>query len=581
MDEQRNLILAVVVAVGLVFAWHYIYVKPRLEQEMARQAEQEAVLEAPAPIGAPPAVETGVGPPPPPEGVAAPAVVAPTDTRSEALARSGRITIDAPRLHGSIALQGGRIDDVSLANYRETLEPDSPEIVLLNPPGLPNSYFAEFGWVSGGDAMPLPDAATLWRADGETLAPGRPVTVTWDNGQGLVFQRTYAVDENYMFTVTQRVENTGESPVTLFPYGLVSRSGTPPTLGFFILHEGPLGVFDGTLKEVDYDDLRDDRLIEQPTTGGWIGITDKYWLAALIPDQDTSAKTRFSYASPQGVDKYQVDFLGAEQTVPGDGSVEVQTRFFAGAKRARLLDRYMDEGGVTRFDLAIDWGWFAFLTKPIFYGLDYFHRLLGNFGLGILLLTVLIKLVFFPLANKSYRAMSRMKRLQPEMLDLRERFKEDRARLNQETMALYKREKVNPAAGCLPILVQIPVFFALYKVLFVSIEMRHAPFYGWIQDLSAPDPTSVFTLFGLVPLDLPLYLNVGAWPLIMGLSMYLQQKLNPQPPDPVQAKMFLALPVVFTFLLARFPAGLVIYWAWNNLLSIAQQWVIMRRAGAT
>jgi YidC/Oxa1 family membrane protein insertase len=515
-----------------------------------------------------------------PGALAPPTPAVPADDRTAALKRSPRVVIDAPRIKGSIALVGGHIDDVSLVEYRETIEPGSPEIVILNPSGLPNAYFAQFGWISATAAVPAPDANTPWQTDGKVLAPGRPVTLSWDNGAGLAFEHTYAVDENYMFTVTQRVENTGLKPVTLFPYGLISRSGTPPTLGFFILHEGLLGVFDGTLNEVDYDDLQEERLIEVSTTGGWIGITDKYWLAALIPDQGMPVKSRFSYdAPPGGIEKYQTDFLGAAQTVPAGGTIEVQSRFFAGAKRAQLLDHYAEQDGVERFDLAIDWGWFAFLTKPIFYALEYFNRLLGNFGLAILLLTVLIKLAFFPLANKSYRAMAKMKKVQPEMKVLQERFKEDRARLNQEMMALYKREKANPAAGCLPIIIQIPVFFALYKVLFVSIEMRHAPFYGWIHDLSAPDPTSVFTFFGLLPFDLPQLLQVGAWPLIMGLSMYLQQKINPQPPDPVQAKIFLALPVVFTFFLAQFPAGLVIYWAWNNLLSITQQWVIMRRAG--
>jgi len=420
----------------------------------------------------------------------------------------------------------------------------------------------------------------VWKADRDVLAPNEPVTLSWNNGQGLVFYRRFALDENYMFTVTQRVENKSAQPVTLYSYGLISRSGTPKTLGYYILHEGPLGVLDGTLDEVKYADLREKGVIEKQSTGGWIGITDKYWLVALVPDQKTKIKARFDYAKTNGLDKYQVDFLGPETTIPAGGEAHVTNRLFAGAKEVRLLDSYAKNLGIDRFDLAVDFGWFYFLTKPIFYVLNYFNAVLGNFGLAILLLTVLIKGAFFPLANKSYRAMSKMKKLQPEMLRLRERFKEDRARLNQEMMALYKKEKVNPTAGCLPIVIQIPVFFALYKVLFVTIEMRHAPFFGWIRDLSAPDPLLVSNLFGLIPWDPPQLLHVGVWPLIMGITMYLQQKLNPQPPDPTQAKIFLALPVVFTFLLARFPAGLVIYWAWNNTLSIAQQWLIMRRAAA-
>ncbi len=387
------------------------------------------------------------------------------------------------------------------------------------------------------------------------------------------------MDGDFMFTITQRVENKGNLPVTLHPYGLIRRQGTPEITGFYILHEGPYGVFDGTLLEVDYDDLDDEGLVKKTGTGGWIGITDKYWLTALVPDQKARTDSRFTHREDDGKDRYQVDYLGSKTVVAAGGRSEVRSHFFAGAKEVDLLDSYMESLGVQRFDLAIDWGWLYFLTKPIFHGLVLINGYVGNFGLAILVLTVGIKLAFFPLANKSYTAMSKMKKLQPEMLKLRERFGEDKARLNQEMMALYKREKTNPASGCLPIVIQIPVFFALYKVLFVTIEMRHTPFYGWIQDLSAPDPYSVFNLFGLLPFALPDFLMIGAWPLFMGLTMFLQQKLNPQPPDPVQAKIFMFLPIMFTFLLARFPAGLVIYWAWNNLLSIIQQWVIMRRMG--
>jgi YidC/Oxa1 family membrane protein insertase len=342
-----------------------------------------------------------------------------------------------------------------------------------------------------------------------------------------------------------------------------------------------LGVLEGTLKEIDYDELQDEKVIEQPTTGGWVGITDKYWLAALVPDQKTPVQTRFTYRAENDVDKYQVDFMGPQMTVKPGGVVEATDHLFAGAKEVKLLDGYTENLGIARLDLAIDFGWFYFLTKPIFYTLIYINDLVGNFGVAILLLTIVIKLLFFPLANKSYRAMSKMKKLQPEMMKLRERFGDDKQRINQEMMALYKREKANPAAGCLPMIVQIPVFFALYKVLFVTIEMRQAPFFGWIQDLSAPDPTTFFNLFGLLPFTPPDFLMIGIWPLIMGTTMFLQQRLNPTPADPVQAKIFMFLPIVFTVLLAPFPAGLVIYWAWNNTLSILQQWVIMRRMGVS
>jgi YidC/Oxa1 family membrane protein insertase len=475
-------------------------------------------------------------------------------------------------------LAGGDIDDLLLIDYREELDPDSQEIVLLSPSGAPKAYYARFGWV-GADGVRVPDADTPWRADSTTLKPGRPVTLRWENGAGLRFTRILALDENYMFTVTQRAENDGAEAVKLFPYGLISRRGTPDVTGFYILHEGLLGVFDETLKEVDYDDLQETGVVQQSSRGGWIGITDKYWLAALVPDQKALAKTRFVHRRDDGADMYQVDFLGEQMELAPGATVETQSYVFAGAKEVALLDGYESELGIARFDLAIDFGWFYFLTKPIFYVLIYINERVGNYGVAILLLTVLIKLIFFPLANKSYKSMSKMKKLQPEVIKLREQFGEDKARLNQEMMALYKREKANPASGCLPIVVQIPVFFALYKVLFVTIEMRHAPFFGWIHDLSAPDPTTVFNLFGLIPLNLPDFLMIGVWPLLMGLTMFLQQKLNPQPADPMQAKIFMFLPIMFTFLLARFPAGLVIYWAWNNLLSIIQQKVIMVRMG--
>lgn len=571
--DNRNLIIAIVLSAVIMFGWEYFFEKPRLEHQQALQ--QAAQLAAPAGQGAAPAGPAGA--------VSAQAAAAQPLSRDEALAKSPRIKIQSPRIHGSIALEGGRVDDVELNDYRATTDPDSPDINLLTPALAADAYFAEFGWLPGtGESVAVPSATTVWKSDRDTLTPEQPVTLSWDNGQGLTFTRTYALDTNYMFAVTQRVENHGSNPVTLFPYALVSRTGTPKVLGFSILHEGPIGVLNGTLREVKYKDIKDKRLINDETTGGWIGITDKYWLAAVIPDSAATVTARFTYTDTDGVDRYQVDFRGAPQAVAPGARAENSSRLFAGAKEVKLLDHYTDTLHIDRFYLAVDFGYLWFLTKPIFYALDFFHGWLGNFGLAIFLLTVLIKLVFFPLANKSYRAMAKMRALQPEMLSLRERFKDDKVRLNQEMMELYKREKVNPAAGCLPILIQIPVFFALYKVLFVTIEMRQAPFYGWIKDLSAPDPLSVLNLFGAIHWTPPQFLapvSIGVWPILMGLTMYLQQKMNPQPPDPTQARIFAILPVVFTFLLAHMPAGLVIYWAWNNILSVAQQWVIMRGAG--
>ena len=591
MNDQRNMLLAVVLSVVIIIAFQFFFESRRPPPpETAQQTQQPLVPEGvQAPRGAQVPERPVAVPQAPAKGAEVPSVPGATqatpvavDDRRVMLAKSKRVKIRSPRLHGSIALTGGRIDDLTLADYRETLDETSPEIILLSPHGAPDAYFAEFGWVPA-DGVVVPGPDTPWTANRDVLAPGSPLTLTWDNGQGLRFSRTYAIDENYMFTVTQRIENTGSTPAALYPYGLISRWGTPEVTGFFILHEGPLGVFDGTLTELDYEDLQDAGTIRQSTTGGWIGITDKYWLAALVPDQKSPVNTRFKYFQEGGTDRYQVDFLGNRVEIAAGAVAETVSHLFTGAKEVDLLDAYEERYRIDRFDLAIDFGWFYFLTKPIFYGLIYINDYIGNFGFSILLLTVGIKLVFFPLANKSYTAMSKVKKLQPQILKLRERFGDDKVRLNTEMMALYKRENASPASGCLPMIVQIPVFFALYKVLFVTIEMRHAPFFGWIHDLSAADPTSVWNLFGLIPWDptvfVPDVLNIGVWPLIMGASMFLQQKLNPQPQDPVQAKIFLFLPLMFTFLLARFPAGLVIYWAWNNILSMIQQKVIMVRMG--
>ena len=501
--------------------------------------------------------------------------------RSDLLSNSQRIVINTPRVDGSISLIGGHIDDLSLRDYREDLESDSPEIVVLLPKGLNNAYYAGFGWVNAvnGAKLSLPNSETVWTANKKVLTTDSPVTLSWDNGEGLKFKKIISIDENYLFSVVQRVENFSSSSIALHGYGLISRQTTPDVTGFFILHEGLLGVFNETLMEIDYDDIQDQGTIEQSSKGGWIGITDKYWLTALVPSQNDNVNSRFIHRQENGIDRYQVDFLSHKIEIPIGDARNIESYLFTGAKEVPLLDGYSESLGIDRFDLTIDWGWFYFLTKPIFQALLWLNDRVGNLGISILLLTIGIKIVFFPLANKSYVAMSKMKKLQPEMQKLREVYGDDKIKLNQEMMSLYKREKANPASGCLPIIIQIPVFFALYKVLFVTIEMRHAPFFGWIQDLSAPDPTTIFNMFGLLPWTPPEFLMIGIWPLIMGVSMYLQQKLNPQPADPIQAKIFLFMPIMFTFLLARFPAGLVIYWAWNNTLSILQQWVIMRRMG--
>jgi YidC/Oxa1 family membrane protein insertase len=591
MNDQKNLILAIILSVVIMVGYEVFFAKkPPLPDAPAKQEQtMQAPAQGPAPAApaagtAPQAPATGVGSAPQPPATASSAPAAPErqatqvyPARAEVLKRNPRVTIDSPRLHGSINLKGGQIDDVELKDYRTTLDPESPPVLLLSPQGVEDAYFAELGWVGSGVEVPGPD--TVWTADRDTLSLNQPVTLTWSNSQGLTFSMVYSIDENFMFTVNQKVRNAGGQTVTLYPYAFVSRRTTPPVLGYFVLHEGPLAVFNNTLKEVSYADLQKDAKIETPTTGGWLGFTDKYWLAALVPDQKAEVKTRFLHSMDGTIDKYQADYLGGPVAVPAGSEAESVNRVFAGAKEVSLLDGYSEKLGIARFDLAIDFGWFYWITKPIFYALVWMHKLVGNFGIAILLLTVLIKLAFFPLANNSYKAMSRMRKLQPQMLKLRERFGEDKVRLNQEMMSLYKREKVNPAAGCLPMLVQIPVFFSLYKVLFVTIEMRHAPFFGWIKDLSVADPTNLFNLFGILPFTPPAFLHLGIWPIIMGVTMYFQMKLNPQPVDPVQAKIFQYMPILFTFMLGSFPAGLVIYWAWNNVLSMAQQWAIMKREG--
>lgn len=581
MSEKRNLILAVSLSMAIVLGYQFVeqkfFPKPVAPAPVASVA---APAVAPAPTSTTPTVAAG--------SVVVPGMgLVDGADRATVLTRSPRIAISTPTLKGSLSLVGGRIDDLTLLKYRETQDPKSPPITLLSPSGSPEAYYAEFGFVDNTGVLVGPD--TKWQADGDTLTPSTPITLIAPTSvHGLVFKRVISVDQDYLFTLTDTVENTGTASATVVPYALVTRGYTPETSGYAVLHEGPLGVFDGRLDDgIDYKKLKSDAKepILKTSTGGWIGFTDKYWLAALPMNNSKETKAKFSYTGDATHDHYQIDTLGAALVVAPGQSVPVTQTFFAGAKEVQTLVRYANDHGIYHFDKAIDFGYLYPLTYWFFLALQFIHSYVGNFGISILLFTVLIKAVLFPLANKSYRSMNRMKALQPEIKVLQARFAEDRAKMNEELMALYKREKVNPMGGCLPLLVQIPVFFALYKVLFITIEMRQSPFYGWIHDLSVADPTTVFNLFGLLPFDpttLPMigeYLHVGVWPLIMGLTMWAQQKMNPAPADPMQAKMMMALPVVFTFMLAKFPAGLVIYWAWNNSLSIGQQWLISKTAG--
>ncbi|HEY4345405.1 MAG TPA: membrane protein insertase YidC [Parvibaculum sp.] len=584
MDNQKNLILAIIVSCVILFGSQYFFSPKQAPEPVSTQTSQQTGAPQ-APGGSPPTVP-GIAPPN--QGGTTPATLAPA-SRESVLAKTPRVQIETPRLKGSINLVGARIDDLTLLDYREEPNPNSPQIVLLAPDGSTNPYFAEFGWVAGDANVKVPNSDTQWTSSGGTLTPDHPIDLTWDNGAGLHFTRHYAIDKDYAFSLTQSVTNSSGAKVTLYPYGFVARKGEVPVSSTYLLHEGPVGVIDGTLHDgsfsdkFNYSDLEKGTKPEYTTTGGWIGFTDKYWLTALIPAQNEQTKVRLQYSNANQTKVYQADYTGAVHTIEPGASTSDEAHFFAGAKEVAVLNHYEEALGVPRFDRAIDFGLFYWITKPIFLTLDIFYKWIGNFGLAIMLLTVIIKAIFFPLANKSYRAMSKMRVLQPELKILRERYPDDKVKLNQEMMALYKRVGANPMAGCLPIAIQIPVFFSLYKVLYVTIEMRQAPFYGWIHDLSAPDPTSFINLFGLLPFTPPdiTLLHIGAWPIIMGITMFLQQKLNPQPPDPMQAKMFMALPFVFTYMLAQFASGLVIYWAWNNLLSITQQWLIMRSAGVS
>jgi YidC/Oxa1 family membrane protein insertase len=586
-DNQKNLLLAIVLSVSVLLFWQLFYAGPKLKDDQERRQRlqvEQTQTQTNQPGGAPKvAPETVPGTAPTMGGVLPSSGSTAVVTREAALQASPRVPISTPSLHGSIALKGGRLDDIVLAKYRETVEANSPNVVLFSPSGAPEPYYAEYGWVAGaGTTQPVPDRDTLWRVEkGSTLTPESPVTLAWDNGKGAVFRRMFSVDTDYLVTVTDEVENKTGAPIALYPYAIISRHGMPKVQGYWILHEGLIGVLgDAGLQEITYADaLKDGASKPFKQTGGWLGLTDKYWAAALIPDQKQpyEAELRGTKGAGAAKDRFETGYALGTFTVPPGEKRSATNSLFAGAKQMTLIESYGQKLGTKQFDLLIDWGYFFFITKPLFKLLHWLSQLFGNYGLAILATTVLVKAAFFPLANKSYESMAKMKKLQPEMEKIRDRFKEDRVRQQQELMALYKNEKINPMAGCLPIALQIPVFFALYKVLFVTIDMRHAPFFGWIRDLSAPDPTSLFNLFGLLPYVVPEFLHVGVWPLIMGATMWVQMQLNPQQPDPMQQKIFNWMPVIFTFLLASFPAGLVIYWAWNNVLSLLQQYAIMRK----
>ena len=575
-DQNKNLILATALSFLVILAWFFFFPPP----EPVAPPQPAAVTASDAPAVAPPAVTDAAG-------------AAPT---AEAAPEAPRIAIDTPRIEGSITLLGGRIDDLKLKDYKVTLDPKSDLVRLLTPVGQTGSYYALYGWAPGGDLgfEDVPGPNTEWTvADGTALSLDAPVTLRWDNGKGLIFSRTLSIDENYMFTVTQAVENTGATDVSVAPSGIVARHGMPADLqNFFVLHEGVVGRVDGTLTETKYSAMTELPVIDREgaqaeivdaATDGWIGFTDKYWMTTLIPEQGKpfTAVTKYVAAT----DVFQVETRQPVITVAPGTVASSTSRLFAGAKEWETIRDYQNEGGIAGFIDSIDWGWFYFLTKPIFLVLHWLHGLIGNMGLAIIGLTFVLKIIVLPLAYKSYVSMARMKELQPEMEALKERAGDDKQRLQKEMMQLYKDKKVNPAAGCLPILIQIPIFFALYKVIFVTIELRHEPFFGWLRDLSAPDPSSLFNLFGLLPWAAPAQgtilalIFIGVLPILLGITMWLQQKLNPAPTDPTQAMIFAWMPWVFMFMLGGFASGLVVYWIANNTITFVQQYLIMRGHG--
>ncbi len=566
--DPKNMIMAVVLSMLIVFGWQYYYVAPQAKkaQEQAEVAKVQAANPSPA----------------------TPALTA-VKSHDEVIAATSRVKIETDQFSGSINLTGAQLDDLKLEKYREQYDPKSPAVTLLSPSGTANAYFVEQGLTAlPGANLKLPDSKTVWTApQGATLTLDKPLTLNWDNGAGLKFERNISISDDYIFTVKQTVNNTTPNPIQLYPYARVQRQDTPVISGYWVFFEGMLGVHDGKQVENKYASLKDAKdeagksVTVNNATGGWLGFTDKYWATMLLPDKQTKVDNKYSYIGNAARDAYQVEYATSAPIDIAPGQiVSYEDHVFAGAKIVQKINAINEKYRLDKFDLMIDWGWFMPITKGMFYLLSWVHGIVGNFGVAILLVTVLVKAAVFPLANKSYASMSRMKKLKPEMDKIKAEYPDDRTKVQQATMELYKREKVSPLAGCLPMFVQIPVFFSLYKVILTTIELRHAPFFGWVQDLSAPDPTSLFNLFGLIPWVPPHALMIGVWPLLMGVTMWLQMRLNPTPDDPIQASMFNWMPVMFTFMLGTFPVGLVIYWAWSNTLSVLQQSYIMKKNGA-
>ncbi len=561
--DLRNVIFAIALSFAVLFGWSVIFESPQVNEQKTSQ-QNESYQKTDGQNSDAPSVNV--------ENKKVPNI-----SRQDAIRSGKRIKFENDNVKGSIALKGALIDDIVFKKYKSKLNSDE-RVTYLNPADTDEGYFVETGWASSNiDKISLPTAKTLWKVKGNNkLSVSNPVIMEWDNNSGLIFRKKIELDDKFLFKITQEIQNKSSEIVELYPYAQITRNQKPvleagSMSGTMILHDGFIGVFNEDLQEYDYDDIKDKKK-EHNAESGWLGITDKYWITALVPEKNQSFKGEFVYK-----DSFKANYILNKPVVVQPSSSKTSgTKVFIAAKEVKVIDGYAESESINKFDLTIDWGWLYFLTKPLFFIINYLFELTKNFGIAIILVTAAVRLLFFPLANYSFRSMAKMKILQPELLRLKELHKEDKTKLQQEMMALYKREKVNPLSGCLPILIQIPFFFAIYKMLLISLEMRHQPFFGWIKDLSAQDPTSIFNIFGLIPWDPPSFLIIGAWPIMMGATMYLQQKLNPTPPDPIQAKIFMFFPLFLTIILAPFPSGLVVYWTINNILTIAQQWVIMR-----
>ncbi|MDR1025798.1 MAG: membrane protein insertase YidC [Lactobacillus sp.] len=553
MSESKNLYIAVILSIVVIYASNLLFpkkeIEPITETKVVAEVKSAEVKEGTSTT-----------------------VIEPIEVE-EALKADRRIDIENSNVLGSIRVKGARLDNIILTKYKQTLEPDSDNVELLQPYQTEHPYYVDFGWTAIDKDIKLPNENTLWNVKGEKLTPTSPIIFTWKNGQGITFIRKISVDDNYMFTIEQSVENDSSKAITLYPYGLINRKAMPEDYSSSVVHNGAIAVLGDKLKEEKYKSIKDDKKMEFESLGGWAGLTDRYWFTSLIFDDTYKSKVKFS--NPKE-DIFQVDYLGSAIEIAPSSVTSNSVKLYAGAKEIKLIDSYAKKLNINKFDLSIDFGWYYFLTKPFFYILSYLYELIGNMGWAILSFALLLRLVMFPIASKSYESMSKMKKVQPKIKELQERYGEDKMKLQQETMVLYKKEKINPAAGCLPMLIQIPVFFSLYKVLNIAIEIRHAPFIGWVKDLSAPDP---LTISVMTHLPIPSLLDIGLWPIVMGLTMWIQQKLNPAPTNKDQARMFAMMPIIFTFMMGHFASGLVIYWTLSNVFSIIQQRAIMRKYG--